>query len=145
MHHFACTFQIINRGAVLLNTTQAANISIRLTVPFGCQRNETKCYLDINVFMSRTNQCDIADVGLKQTSPNRCGIRFFNNETGVTKKLTLQAITVPRTTPLSRVISANFATQSVYKAHPIFGGYTIDTLDVSTHFDCQYFQIFSKV
>ena len=134
---FSRSFQVVNKGTILLNNTQSAQISLRLTIPFGCQQNVSPCYIDVNVFMPRTNRCELADVGIKQTTPNSCGIRFYSNETGVTKQLTLQAISVPRTRPQNRIVSANLVTQSVYEAHTIFGSYKIDTLTVSFQFLCQ--------
>ena len=129
------TLQVLYKGTAVLSRAQLATVGLRLTIPFGCQPNVSSCYLDVNVFMPRTDRCEIADVGLQQSSANPCGIRFFNNETGVTKQLTLQAIVAPRTALQKRLITAKFFTQPKYNAHPIFGGYNIDTLAVSSQFD----------
>ena len=117
----------------MLQSTQDATIDLRLTVPFGCPHNTTQCFLNVNVFMPRSDLCELADVGIQQNVLNPCGVRFSNNETGVVKSIRLQAIISPRITPQRRQISANLVTQKRYDAHPMFGGYYIKSVRVSIY------------
>ena len=123
--------QIVNEQPVVLKSTQDAVIALRLTVPFGCQANTVQCSLDVNVFMPRSDRCEIADVGMQQNILNPCGVRFFNNETDVTKSIRLQTIIAPRIAPQRRIIKARLLTQRTYNAHPIFGGYHVKSVNVS--------------
>ena len=127
----------------MLQSTKDADINLRLTVPFGCPENTTHCYLNVNVFMPRSDRCEMADVGIQQKILNPCGVRFSNNETGLVKSIRLQAIIAPRVAPQRRQISANLMTQSTYSAHPIFGGYHIKSVGVSISMKMQ--QMPSKV
>ena len=122
--------QIVNGLPVVLQSTQDATIDLRLTVPFGCPENTAQCFLNVNVFMPRSDRCELADVGMQKNVLNPCGFRFSNNETGVVKSIRLQAIISPIITPQRRQISANVVTQKRYDAHPMFGGYHIKSVRV---------------
>ena len=89
------------------------------------------CFLDINVFMPRTDRCDVIDVGIQPISINPCGVRFYNNETGIIKYIRLRTITTPNIQPQRRIIKADLFTQRAYDAHPIFGGYLVKSFMVS--------------
>ena len=115
----------------MLKSTQDAVIDLRLTVPFGCSANTIQCYLDVNIFMPRSDRCEMADAGIQQSILNPCGVRFSNNETGLVKSIRLQAIIAPRIAPQRRLIKADLVTQRSYNAHPIFEGYHIKSVEVS--------------
>ena len=119
----------------MLQSTKDAVIDLRLTVPFGCPENTTHCYLNVNVFMPRSDRCEIADVGIQQNILNPCGVRFSNNETDLVKSIRLQAIIAPRVAPQRRQISAELVTQNTYNAHPIFEGYHIKSVGVNISMD----------
>ena len=115
----------------MLTNTQDAVIAVKLTVPFGCHLGTERCFLDLNVFMPRTDQCEVVDVGIQTIDINPCGVRFYNNETGLTKYIRLRTIITPRIVSQRRIIKANMLTQQIYAAHPIFGGYFVKSVLVS--------------
>lgn len=115
---------------MVLRSTTVAILNLRLTVPFGCPENISLCYLDANIFMPRSDRCEMADVGIQRNVLNPCGVRFFNNETGEIKSVKLQAIIAPRIAPQRRLLTATIVTQQKYDAHQIFEGYLIGIVKV---------------
>ena len=127
---FLNDLQIVNEQRLVLTNTQEAVMALRLTVPFGCELGIERCFLDLNAFIPKTDRCDVADVGIQTIDVNPCGIRFYNNETGITKYITLRTIITPRIQPQRRLIKGNLMTQRTYDAHPIFGGYLVHAFKV---------------
>ena len=123
--------QVVNERPVVLTNAQDTVIALRLTIPFGCQSGTERCFLDLNLFMPRTDQCEVVDVGIQTINVNPCGVRFYNNETGMTKFIRLRTIIPQRIVPQKRIIKANMLTQRIYAAHPIFGGYLVKSFMVS--------------
>lgn len=124
--------EVVNKTAVRIQNNQEDVIFVRLTLPFGCPKEEPNCYLDMNVLMPEDDyKCKSSEVALKDVfKRNPCGVRFHNEDVDTLQPLKLQAMFSKDLPAQSRKLTARFQTHTHVESHPFFANYQIDSIQV---------------
>ena len=124
----------MNKSATVRDQDEAI-VNLKLTVPFGCEDGNDKCYIVAIVLVPIKNDvCKAAEVAHRTENFEQkpCGVLFWNNEVGVPKKLRLDALLGEDVKPQSWKLTARLATLPTYTAHPLFANYQLDPIMVCT-------------